>query len=216
MGALLQARIREASVSRSALAAVLVISGCWAPESAAAGGLKAKRGPASTPLVACTIAPLALTPTFATPEARTETAADDEDDEEDEDEDEDETSSGFRLPGEGTCVAVTASLNSSVQYARQKAPAALKSQASDPTSFLWMATIGLRSSTVASDGTRVDAKLAILFQPPSDSTPAIISVVVVSSTSRSSSLSPSISAAAKCEIRSFCGFLRRSAMMLAA
>ncbi len=46
---------------------------------------------------------------------------------------------------------------------------------------------------------------SIIMKPPSDSTPAMISVVVVSSTSRSSSRSPSISDCAKLEIRSLRG-----------
>ena len=54
------------------------------------------------------------------------------------------------------------------------------------------------------------------MKPPGDSTPAMISVVVVSSTSRSSSRSPSISAMLKCEIRSLSGRARRSAMTPAA
>ena len=54
------------------------------------------------------------------------------------------------------------------------------------------------------------------MKPPSDSTPAMISVVVVSSTSLSSRRSPSISASAKLEIKSLRGAARRMAITLLA
>ncbi len=146
------------------------------PGSAEAEGLKPRRGASSSPLLACTIAPLSLTPMFASPEVASEanaSEADDDVEEEEEEEEDEETLGGFRSSGDSTCIAVTASLNSAVQYTRQKVSPALKSQAADPTSFLASATVGVRSSTMTADGTRVDLKLAVLFQSPDASTSGV-------------------------------------------
>ena len=53
----------------------------------------------------------------------------------------------------------------------------------------------------------------MVMNPPSDSIPAMMSVVVVSKTSRSSSFSPSISESTNCEIRSSPGLAVRSLMI---
>ncbi len=131
-----------------------------------------KRGGSSPPLVACTISPLSLKPVFTIPSVASRASPGEPDDDEEDEEEEEvdgELIGGFRSAG-GTCIAVTASLNSSVQYTHRKFPPALSSRSADPTSFLASATAGFRSSTVAPDGSRVDVRLSVLFQSPDGST----------------------------------------------
>ncbi|RDJ27547.1 hypothetical protein DWF00_11425 [Bosea caraganae] len=148
------------------------------PERARAAPARLKPAQAPSFARACTIAPFEGTPLFASPPAaaapsaakeESDDADDNSDDDSDDDDADDDSVHGYIVPGTGTCLSISGSVNAGMQYDAYRVSRSAPPPPPNATSTQVSASFTITTSHDLASGLRIGSIFSLSMRNPPDS-----------------------------------------------